>query len=188
MQTLNQRVRDLIQLAPEEGHGDCSDAIEAKARYQELLEFAWLQVRCRHALRHLEIEQERVNVAFKTLSDVIDANWDELAGSAVSILLRERGSFTESASLLRAQWTALYHVAYARRSADIGPDTIKAALNAVTEWEHAQAEFMAELMRDHEQAALAKPAAPDGTLPPDEPDCEPGEQQPDEQQGEERQV
>ncbi len=179
MKTVNERVRDLLQLAPEESHRGCTDVVEAEANYRKLLDFAWMQVRCRHALRHVEREQEKVSVAFETLSGVMDEHWDALGGDALSILLRERGLVTERGSRFRQQWFALSEVAYARQPAAISVETMEVALHAVTSYEQMEAQNRAELMRDlaAEPAASAPPASAK-RRPPDEPDPD----EPDEEQ------
>ena len=115
---------------------------EAAEEWYALVEFAGQQLRCRRVLPALDEARNAGNIAWETLTTLLNGRWEEL-GEGRAAIIEARGAMSQKLTESTRQWSAVFKVAYAQRPADVPADVVTNAMLAVIEIERAEAERQA---------------------------------------------
>lgn len=137
---MSPEVEEFARITAEEQPGFAEH--EAAEEWYALVEFAGQQLRCRRALPALDEAMKTGNIAWETLTALINGHWEEL-GEGRAAVLNARGAASQRLSEATRQWSAVFKVAYARQMGEVPADVVTNAMLAVIEIERAEAERQA---------------------------------------------
>lgn len=140
---MSPEVEEFARITAEEQPG--FEEHEAAEQWRALVEFADQQLHCRRALPVLDEAQKVGNIAWDTLTTLINGHWEEL-GAGRAAVLNARGAASQRLSESTRQWSAVFKVAYAKQPADVPDDVLTNAMLAVIEVERAEAERQAAVL------------------------------------------